>query len=211
MFHQAIAPAKRTAVHAIHAQCEFLHTFLSPGSPVIQQVRTGLKLGLGLALFLLGGITLSITRGQIEVLRGGEHASAWIELAVLAGLVLSVGLLFFTAHLWYRWLAGCLLFVTVKGLIALVTARAVLPVRQISATRTAAAVVVLYSAATLLSMLRFIDTRPTAIDRLALTFYFLCLLPTGSSFPSSWEIAGLFGLLSAWIAFQLQRKGQRIE
>jgi hypothetical protein len=102
---------------------------------------------------------------------------------------------------WYQWLAGCLLFGILKGLIALVTGRDIFPLRQVPATHLASLIVIAYCVVTLMLMARFMDRKPTMVDRAAVTLFFLCLLPS-SSFPSVWEIVGFGGLFASWVVYR---------
>lgn len=103
-------------------------------------------------------------------------------------------------HLWYQWLAGCLVFGVVKGLIALVTGTAVLP--RLPPTRIAALTAVVYCVATLLLMVRFTERKPTMVDGVVVTFCLLRLVITTSCFPSVWEVFGLASLLLAWAVYR---------
>lgn len=168
---------------------------------VKEQIQSGLRLGAGLGVFLIGGLLLSHVRTRLEVL-SSYHQTGWSDWTVWLEVILSVGLLFSTAHVWYQWLAGCLVFGALKGLIALVTGRDIFPLRQVPATHLASLTVVAYCIVTLLLMARFMDRKPTMVDRVAVTSFLLCLLPSGSSFPSVWEIVGFGGLLASWVVYR---------
>jgi hypothetical protein len=167
---------------------------------VKEQIQSGLRLGAGLGVFLIGALLLGQARARLEVL-SSYHQTGWSDWVVWLEVILSVGLLFSTTHVWYQWLAGCLVFGVDKGLIALVTGKDIFPLRQVPATHIASLAVVAYCIATLLLMARFMDRKPTMVDRVALTFFFLCLLPSGS-FPSVWEIVGFVGLLASWVVYR---------
>jgi hypothetical protein len=168
---------------------------------VKEQIQSGLRLGAGLGVFLIGALLLGQARTRLEVL-SSYHQTGWYDWVVWLEALLGVGLLFSTAHAWYQWLAGCLIFGIVKGLIALVTGRDIFPLRQVPDTRLASLTVVAYCIVALMLMVRFMDRKPTIVDRLAVTLFFLCLLPLGSSFPSIWEIVGLAGLLASWVVYR---------
>ncbi len=168
---------------------------------VKEQIQSGLRLGAGLGVFLIGALLLGQARTRLEVL-SSYHQTGWSDWVVWLELILGVGLLLSTVHVWYQWLAGCLVFGIVKGLLALVTGRDFFPLRQVPATHLASLTVVSYCIVTLLLMARFMDREPTIVDRVAITFFFLCLLPFGSSFPSVWEIVGLAGLLASWVVYR---------
>ena len=172
---------------------------------VKEQIQSGLRLGGGFGVFLIGGLFLGQARIRLEVLSSHNH-TGWSDWVVYVEVILGVGLLLSTAHIWYQLLGGCLVFGTVKGLIALLTGTAVFPLRQVPATRIASLMVVAYCMASLLLMLKFMDRKPNVVDRIAIIFYFLCFLPPRSSFPSIWEIVGLACLLIAWGYDRLQRR-----
>jgi hypothetical protein len=161
-----------------------------------EQIQSGLRLGAGLGVFLIGVLLLGQARSRLEVL-SSHHQAGWSDWVVWLEIILSVGLLLFTVHVWYQWLAGCMFFGTLKGLIALVTGRDIFPLSQVPATRLASLTVVAYCVVTVLLLARFMDRKPTIVDRVAITLFLLCLLPSGS-FPSIWEIVGLAGLLASW-------------
>jgi len=168
---------------------------------VKEQIQSGLRLGAGLGVFLIGGLLLSHVRTRLEVL-SSYHQTGWSDWTVWLEVILSVGLLFSTAHVWYQWLAGCLVFGILKGLIALVTGRDIFPLSQVPATQLASLTVVAYCIVTLLLIARFMDRKPTMVDRIAITLFLLCLLPSGSSFPSVLEIVGFGGLLASWVVYR---------
>ena len=165
------------------------------------QIQRGLRLGAGIGVFLIGGLLLGQARTRLNVLSNYNQAG-WSDWIIWLEVILGVGLLLCTAHVWYQMLAGCLIFGIVKGLIALVTGRDVFPLSQVPATHIASLTVIIYCIATLLLMARFMDEKPAMTDRLALTFYFLCLLPSGSSFPSVWMIVGIAVLLLSWLIYR---------
>ena len=164
---------------------------------VREQLQIGLRLGGGLGVFLIGALLLGQAHGRIEAL-SMSNQTGWSDWLVWLEVLLGIGLLFSTVHVWYQWLAGCLLFCIVKGLIALITGTAVFPVRQLPPTRIASLMVVLYCAATLLLLIQFREKRLTITDRTTVTLYVLSFLPQRSSFPSVYEIVGLAGLLLTW-------------
>jgi len=77
-----------------------------------------LALGAGLGVFLIGALLLGQVRTRIEVL-SSYHQTCWSDWVIWLEVMLGVGLLFSTVHVWYQWLAGCLVFGALKGLIAL--------------------------------------------------------------------------------------------
>jgi hypothetical protein len=171
------------------------------GRSVKVQIRSGLRLGAGLGVFLVAAILLGHTRTRLEVL-SSYHQNGWSDWVVWLEVILGVGLLFSAVHVWYQWLAGCLLFGIVKAFMALVTGTAVFPMRQLPPTRTVSLMVVVYCTVSLLLLIRFMETKLTMADRVAVTVYFLCFLPPRSSFPSVWEIVGFVGLLASWVVYR---------
>lgn len=165
-----------------------------------EQIQSGLRLGAGLGVFLIGALLLGQARTRLEVL-SSHHQTGWSDWVVWLEVIVSVGLLFSTVHVWYQWLAGCLLFGILKGLIAFVTGRDIFPLRQVPATHLGSLIVIAYCVVTLLLMARFMDRKPTMVDRGAVTLFFLCLLPSGS-FPSVWEVVGFGGLLASWVVYR---------
>jgi hypothetical protein len=176
------------------------------GRSAKEQVWSGLRLGAGLGVFLIGALLLGQARTRMGV-ASSYHQSGLSDWVVWLDVIFGVGLLFSTVHVWYQWLAGCLLFGALKGLIALVTGSDIFPLRQVPATRVASLAVVAYCIVTLLLMARFMDRKPKMLDRGAVTFFFLCLLLSGSSFPSVWEIVGLGALFASWIVYRWREGG----
>lgn len=164
---------------------------------VKEQIQSGLRLGAGLGVFLIGALLLGQARTRLEVL-SSHNQTGWSDWVVWLEVVAGVSLLLSFVHVWYQWLAGCLIFGAVKGLIALLTGTQVFPVRQLPATHIASLAVVVYCVASLLLMVRFMDRTLTLVDRVAITLYFLCFLPPRSSFPSVWELVGVAALLLSW-------------
>jgi hypothetical protein len=171
---------------------------------VKEQIQNGLRLGGGLGVFLIGALLLGQARTRLEVL-SSHNQPGWSDWVVMLEVILGIGLLFSTAHVWYQLLAGCLIFGAVKGLIALLMGREIFPLRQVPATHIASLTVIAYCIATLLLMARFMDRKPTMVDRIAFTCFFLCLLPTGS-FPSVWPIVGLAALLLSWAVYRWRKR-----
>src|SRR5260370_11544190 len=87
---------------------------------VKEQIQSGLRLGAGLGAFLVAGLILSHVRTRLEVL-SRYHQTGWSDWAVWVEVILSVGLLFSTLHVWYQLLAGGLVFVSLQGLMTPVT------------------------------------------------------------------------------------------
>ena len=172
---------------------------------VKEQIHSGLRLGAGLGVFLIGALLLGQANTRLGVL-SSIHQSGWSDWVVWLDVVLGIGLLFSTVHVWYQWLAGCLLFGILKGLMALVTGSDIFPLRQVPATHLASLTVVAYCVAALLLMARFTARKPTMVDRVAITFFLLCLVPSGP-FPSVWEIVGLAGLFLSWGVYRWRERG----
>ena len=170
-----------------------------------EQIQSGLRLGAGLGVFLIGALLLGQAHTRLGVL-SSNHQTGWSDWVVWLNVILGIGLLFSTVHVWYQWLAGCLLFGILKGLIALVTGRDIFPLRQVSATHLASLTVVAYCVAALLLMVRFMDRKPAMVDRVAVTFFLLCLFPS-ALFPSVWEIVGLAGLFLSWCVYRWRERG----
>jgi len=126
----------------------------------------------------------------------------WFDWAIWVELLLGVGLLFFTVHVWYQWLAGCLVFGIVKGFVALTSGRDFFSRYQMPASNFWLVVAILYCVIAILLMVRFMSIPPTHLDRVAITVFFLCLLMSGSSFPSVSAILGLVGLTTSWLVYR---------
>lgn len=85
---------------------------------VKEQISNGLRLGGGLAVFLLAMVPLvDGLRRVIWAARPDQYVLwrpiGWIE------LILAAALLFFSAPIWTQWVLGCMLFATVKSLFIL--------------------------------------------------------------------------------------------
>ena len=162
-----------------------------------QQVVSGLRIGGSLGAFLVAGMLMGNGLGRI--LGQESHVVsadwvAWVQLVVAAAILL------LTARIWLILLAGYLLFGALKSLVFFVIGS--FPSHGFS-NRIEVLVVLLYCVATILLMLRFAETPPTVLDRIALTIYLFCLWPAAAhSAFSWWQWVGLAALFVSWCLFR---------
>jgi len=87
-----------------------------------KQVKSGLRLGVGAGLFLIGGILLSAGMGRVVWAATPPHyvvwqePMGWTELALAAALLSSAGV-------WWQLFAGYMLIGSLKSVVVLVTER----------------------------------------------------------------------------------------
>jgi hypothetical protein len=170
------------------------------GRSVKEQVKSGLRLGGGLAVFFVAMAPL------VDGLRRVVWAApphklvwspiGWVELIVAATLMVP------TAKIWMQWAAGCMLFGSIKGVFMLIMGGPI--------SRSELAVPVIFCVASLVLM-GSIALRGTGLfDRFALTFYVFCIAwsaDKGLFMPSPSLAVGLAALLASWCVYYWRQDG----
>jgi hypothetical protein len=138
-----------------------------------KQVKSGLRLGVGAGLFLIGGMLLSAGMGRIVWSATSPHYVVWSDPVGWTELALSAAALIASAGVWWQVFAGYMLIGSLKSVIVLITGRDLFaPYGPFP--RSEAAAFAAFGVATILLMWRFTKNRPTILDRIALTAYVFC-------------------------------------
>jgi hypothetical protein len=161
------------------------------------QIKTGFRLGGGIGALILGGTILSYARIRYNYLVDQKH-SPFVDWLFLLELSSAVALMLSTAQVWVRLVAGLLVFGILKGIILVLTGKDLLPAQQFTYSPLDGVIVIVYCLVALMLVVRFSTESLEITDRIALTSFLLCLIPSGSKFPSSWAICGLVALFAAW-------------
>jgi hypothetical protein len=177
---------------------------------VRSQVKSGLRLGLGAGLFLIGWILLNAGMGRLVWSAAPQHYVVWSEPLGWTELALAAAALFSSAGIWWQVLAGYMLIGSVKSGIVFVTGRDLFaPDRPFP--RSEAAALGFFGVATILLMWRFTKNQPTILDRIALTAYLFCFAWRADAARFSdfdlGLLAGLGCLLLAWVYDRVRRHG----
>jgi hypothetical protein len=135
------------------------------GRSVKQQIKSGLRLGGGLAVFFLAMAPLVDGLRRV-VWAAPPHQLVWSPIG-WAELIVAAALMVSTATMWMQWAAGCMLFASIKGAFML-TMGGPIP-------RSELALPVIFSVASLVLMGSIALRGTTVLDRIALTFYVFCI------------------------------------
>lgn len=129
------------------------------------QAKNGLRLGLGLGLFLIAAMLLGSGLDRMGAGRSlpGLDWIGWLEIIVALSLMIA------TAHIWLLLLAGFAIFAFGKAVAILVTGHGPF-------TRWESALIAAFALTSLALLVRFAVERPNILDRCALTFYLLTLV-----------------------------------
>ena len=140
---------------------------------VKEQVNSGLRLGVGAGLFLIGGMLLSAGMGRIVWSATPPHYVVWSDPIGWTELALSAAALIASAGVWWHVFAGYMLIRGLQSVVVLITGRDLFaPYGPFP--RSEAAALAAFGVATILLMWRFTKNRPTILDRIALTSYVFC-------------------------------------
>jgi hypothetical protein len=173
---------------------------------VKDQVKRGLRLGGGVAVFLLALAPL-IDGLRRVVWAAPQHQLllnpiGWMELFVAAALLVS------TARIWVYYLAGCMVFGVVKALVVLISGN---QINEMSHLQLAELLFVTFASAVLIVGMVVRGTK--LLDRIALTLYIFCVAwhaNAGLFMPDESLVIGLVGLLVAWgIHYSTQSRTER--
>lgn len=170
------------------------------GRSVKEQVKSGLRLGGGLAAFLVAMAPLGDGLRRV-VWTAPPHQLVWSSLGWIE-LIVAATLLVPTAKMWMQWFAGCLLFGIVKGVFMLLTGGPI--------PRSELAIPVIFFVATLVLMASIGLRGTTLLDRIALTFYVFCIAwraDKGLFMPAPSLAIGLAGLFASWCVYYWKQHG----
>jgi hypothetical protein len=135
-----------------------------------KQLKSGLRLGIGAGLFLIGGMLLSAGMSRVVWSATPPHNVVWPEPLGWAELALAAVALLSSAGEWWQLFAGYMLIGSLKSVVVLATGRDLFaPYGPFP--RPEAAAFAVFGVATILLMWRFKENPPTILDRLALTAY----------------------------------------
>ena len=167
---------------------------------VADQVKSGLRLSLGVASFMTGFIMLAWGLNRVVWSASPPSFLIWPDPMGWAALVVAAAMLLLSAGVWWRILGGYILLGSLKSVLVLITGRNIYSPYD-SFPRIQAAELAAFCVATLVLMFRFGENPPTILDRIALTTYLICLLWSlqGALFMSGCGlVAGLVALLLSW-------------
>jgi hypothetical protein len=168
---------------------------------VKDQVKSGLRLGGGVAVFLVTMAPLADGLRRV-VWAAPPHQLLWSSIG-LAEIIVAAGLLISTAQVWVHFFGGCMLVGTIKGVFALMVGTSI-PRLEL------AWAVVIFSV-TLVLLVAIISRGTPLLDRIALTVYVFSLgwsADKGLFTPSPSLAVGLAALLVSWCLYYWRPHGQ---
>ena len=172
------------------------------GRSVREQVKSGLRLGGGLAVFFVAMAPLVDGLRRV-VWAAPQHQLVWSPIGCVE-FIAAATLLVPTAKVWMQWFAGCLLFGSIKGVFLLITGGPI--------PRSELAVPVIFFVATLVLMGSIALRGATLLDRIALTFYVFCITwraDKGLFMPNPALAVGLAALFASWCVYSWRHRDQR--
>ena len=168
-----------------------------------KQVKSGLRLGAGIGLFLVAVATLGFVLDRVNDAAPG-HLRFWPG-GVIAGILiaLSVGILVLTARVWILYIGGCLLFAVEKSLMVIANGRSFYSPHE-PFPRLLAAEVGLFSMLSLFLIYRLtVSHKPVMFDRFAFTLFTFAFVFGCSQHSlgliALWHLAGLAVLCFTWL------------
>ncbi len=178
---------------------------------VRSQAKSGLRLGVGAGLFLVGWMLLSAGMGRVAWSAPPQHYLVWSDWVGWTELALAAAALLSSAGIWWQVLAGYMVIGSVKSAIVVITGRDLFAPYQPFA-RSEAAALGFFGVATILLTWRFTKSPPAVLDRIALTAYLFCFAWRADSAKFSdfdlGLLVGLGGLLLAWTYDRFRRRGR---
>lgn len=164
---------------------------------VQEQIRSGLRLGIGLGGFFIAAMLIG--NGISRILSPtGSHQIVWTNWTGWIELLLAIAILLPTARVWLMLIGGYMIFGVVKGLFLFATGNFL---SHGFSTRSEPLEVTLYGVVTLVLLYRFAKNPPTVPDRVALTAFLICFfVPSGGPNAAlSWsQMLGMAVLLACW-------------
>jgi hypothetical protein len=183
----------------------FIDSYLSgnvgSSGTVKEQAKSGLRLGIGLGLFLIAGMLLSSGMGRVVWSAAPPHYVVWPEPIGWLEFTVATAILLSTAGVWWMLLAGCMVLGSVKCVIVLLSGGDVFA-SQATLTRLEAAELLVFAVASVALMLRLWKKPLTIIDRVAVMLYLYSFMWHADRVEFSAAgpglALGLFALLVAW-------------
>jgi len=170
------------------------------GRSVKEQVKSGLRLGGGLAVFFVALAPLVAGLRRVVWAAPPRHL-VWSEPIGWVELIVAATLLVLMAQVWMQWFAGCLLFGIVKGVFMLLAGGPI--------PRSELAIPVVFFVATLVLMASIGLRGTTLLDRIALTFYVFCIAwraDKGLFMPAPSLAIGLAALFASWCVYYCRKQ-----
>ncbi len=183
----------------------FIDSYLSgnvgSSGTVKEQAKSGLRLGIGLGLFLIAGMLLSSGMGRVVWSASPPQYVVWPEPIGWLELTVATAILLSTAGVWWMLLAGCMTLGSVKCVIVLLTGRDVFAPHD-PFPRLEAVELLVFAVASVALMLRLWKKPLTIMDRVAVTVYLFSFMWHADRVEFSAAgpglALGLFALLGAW-------------
>lgn len=167
-----------------------------------EQAKSGLRLGLGIGLFLIAGMLLGNGMQRVVWSASPRHYVVWPDPIGWLELVSGAAILLSTVGAWWHLLAGAMVLGAVKSVIVLLTGRDVFAPHT-PFPRVEALELLVFAVASVALMVRFRKNPLTVIDRVALTVYLFSFMWHGDQVEFSAATPGLalglFALLVAWL------------
>lgn len=168
---------------------------------VKRQIKSGLRLRRGLAVFLIA--MLPLVDGLRRVVWAAPphqlllaEPIGWLELIVAGVLFVS------TAQVWVKYLLGCMVIGGVKGIVLFITGGA--------SSRLEIAELLLFVLATVVPLVGIVLRSTPLLDRIALTFWVFCIAwraDKGLFMPDPSLAVGLAGLFVSWCVYYWRQHG----
>jgi hypothetical protein len=142
---------------------------------VKEQIKSGVRLGIGAGSFLIAAILLGIGMNRIVWSAVAPRQIIWREPIGWASLLAAAIILLLTADVWWQLLAGYMFVGCFKGVIVFVTGKDLFAPHDLFP-RLESAGLTVFAAVTVALLFRFSDARPTIVDRIALTLFVFCFV-----------------------------------
>ncbi len=170
------------------------------GRSAKEQVKSGLRLGGGLAVFLVA--MLPLVDGLRRVVWAAPshqlvlaEPTGWLELIVAAALFLS------TAQVWVKYVLGCMAIGAVKGIVLFITG---------ASSRLEIAELLLFVLASIVLLVSAVLRGTPPLDRVALTLYVFSVgwrADKGLFMPDPSLVVGLTCLFASWCIYRWRLHG----
>ena len=167
-----------------------------------EQAKSGLRLGVGIGLFLIAGMLLGNGMQKVVWSASPPHYLVWREPIGWLELIAGAAILLSTAGAWWPLLAGCMALGSVKCVIVLLTGRDLFAPHA-PFPRLEAFELLVFAVASIALMARLRKNALTIMDRVALMVYLLAFTWNGDRVEFSAAgpglVLGLFALLVPWL------------
>jgi len=145
-----------------------------------EQVKSGIRLGIGCGSFLVAAMLLSAGMGRVVWSAVAPYHIVWREPIGWAELLAAAVILFSTADVWWQLLAGYMFVGCVKGVVVFITGRDLFSPHS-AFPRLESAGLAVFAALTVALLFRFVGAQPTIVDRVALTLFVFCLVSSAAT------------------------------